>query len=89
VRRETGLLESPILHYTIAIPQHMTVYDKLCLRGGRPEHLFLKVLPKQGLGCEVIGTSIGAVDPEINRKWVWAFVEVIFKLVDGVMSIFD
>ena len=62
--------------------------------GGRPEHLlwalyFLKVYPKQGPGCSVVGASNGAVDPKTHRKWVWAFIEAISELVDVVVSLFD
>jgi hypothetical protein len=46
----------------------------------------MKVYPKQGLGCAVVGASRGAVDPKTHRKWVWAFVEANSELVDLVVS---
>ncbi len=60
-------------------------------KGGRPEHLlwmlfFMKVYPKQGPGRSVISASASAVDPKTHRKWVWAFIEAIAKLVDLVVS---
>ncbi len=71
----------------------LVVRDQLRLKGGRPEHLlwtldFLKVYPKQGLGCSTISAPNGAVDPKTHRKWVWAFIEAISELVDIVVSIF-
>jgi hypothetical protein len=46
----------------------------------------MKVYPKQGLGCSVVCASAGAVDPKTHRKWAWAFIEAIAKLVDVVVS---
>ncbi len=66
--------------------------DKLRPRGGHPEHLlwalyFMKVYPKQGPGCSVVGASAGAVDPKTHRKWVRAYLKAIAKLVDVVVSL--
>jgi hypothetical protein len=47
----------------------------------------MKVNPKQGPGCLVIGMSDGAADPKTHHKWVWAYVEAIAKLVDMVVSL--
>ncbi len=47
----------------------------------------MKMYPKQGPGCSVIGASAGTGDPKIHRKWVWAYVEAIAKLVDVVVSL--
>jgi hypothetical protein len=51
----------------------------------------MKVYPKQGLGCLVVGTSAGAsagaINPKTHRKWVWAYVKAIAKLVDVVVSL--
>jgi hypothetical protein len=60
--------------------------------GGRPEHLpwalyFLKVCPKQGPGCLVVGVSAGAVDPKTHCKWVWAYIKAIAEQVDVVVSL--
>ncbi len=60
--------------------------------GGRPEHLlwalyFMKVYPKQGPGCSVVGTSAGVVDLKTHRKWVGAYVEAIAELVNVVVSL--
>jgi hypothetical protein len=76
----------------VKILWELIVWDKLRPRGGRPEHLlwvlyFMKVYPKQGLGCLVIGASTGAVDPKTHCKLVWAYVEAIAKLVDIVVSL--
>jgi hypothetical protein len=30
--------------------------------------------------------SAGAVNPKTHRKWVWAYIEAISKLVDVVVS---
>ena len=62
--------------------------------GGRPWHLlwalyFLKVYPKEGPGCAVVGGGGGGIDPKTHRKWVWAFIEAISELVDEVVSVFD
>jgi hypothetical protein len=46
----------------------------------------MKVYPKQGPGCSVVGASAGAVDPKTHHKWVWAFIKAIAKLVDMVVS---
>ena len=67
------------------------VRDRFLPQGGRPQHLlwalyFMKVYPKQGPGCAVVGASQGAVDPKTHRKWVWAFIEAISELVDMVVS---
>ena len=67
------------------------VRDRFRPRGGRPWHLlwalyFMKVDPKQGPGCAVVGASHGAVDPKTHRKWVWTFIEAISELVDLVVS---
>ena len=57
----------------------------------KPKHLlwtlyFLKVYPREGLGCTAIGMSRGAVDPSTMYKWVWLFLERITKLADEVVS---
>lgn len=74
------------------------VWDRLVHHGllpekGRPKHLlwalyFLKVYPKQGPGCSVVGGCAGAVDPKTFRKWVWAFIKAIAELEEVVVSIF-
>ena len=46
----------------------------------------MKVYPKQSLGCSVVGTPAGAVDPKTHRKWVWAFIDVIANRVDTAVS---
>jgi hypothetical protein len=76
----------------VEILWQLVVHNKLRPRGGCLEHLlwmlyFLKVYPKQGLGCSVVGASAGAVDPKTHCKWVWAYIEAIAKLVDVVMSL--
>jgi hypothetical protein len=76
----------------VEIVWELIVQDKLRLRGGHPEHLlwalyFMKVYPKQGPGCSVVGASAGAVDPKTHRKWVWAYVKAIAELVDVVVSL--
>ena len=67
----------------------LLVHHSLLPEKGRPKHLlwalyFLKVYPKQGQGCSVVG----AVDPKTFRKWVWAFIGAIADLVDEVVSKF-
>ena len=63
--------------------------DELRPMGGRPEHLLWALFyPKQGPGCSTVGVSNGTIDPKTHRKWVWAFIEAIFKLVDVVVSVF-
>ena len=76
----------------VEILWELVVWDKLRPRGGRPEHLlwafyFMKVYPKQGPGCSVVGASAGAVNPKTHCKWVWAYIEAIAKLVDVVVSL--
>ncbi len=75
----------------IEILWQLIVCNKLQPRGGRPEHLpwmlyFLKVYPKQGSGCSVVGASAGAVNPKTHRKWIWGYIKAIGKLVDVVLS---
>jgi hypothetical protein len=65
--------------------------DSLLPEGGRPKHLlwalyFMKVYPKQSLGCSAVGASAGTVDPKTHRKWVWAFIDAVANLVDVVVS---
>jgi hypothetical protein len=50
----------------------------LCLKRIQPKHLlwtlyFMKVYPKQSLGCSTFGNSTGTVDPKTMTKWVWNF----------------
>jgi hypothetical protein len=76
----------------VKILWELVVFEKLRPRGGRPEHLlwalyFMKVYPKQGPGFLVVGASAGAVDPKIQRKWVWMYVEAIAKLMDVVVNL--
>ncbi len=76
----------------VEILWELIVLDKLRLRGGCPEHLlwalyFMKVYPKQGPGCSVVGTSAGAVNLKTHRKWDWAYIEAIAELVDVVVSL--
>ncbi len=76
----------------VEIIWELVVRDKLRPIGRRPEHLlwalyFMKVYPKQGPGCSVVGVSAGAVDPKTHRKWVWAYIEAITELVDVVVSL--
>ena len=71
----------------------LLVHHSLLPEKERPKHLlwalyFLKVYPKQGQGCSVVGASAGAVDPKTFRKWVWAFIGAIADLVDEVVSKF-
>jgi hypothetical protein len=76
----------------VEILWELIVCDKLRPRGGRSEHLlwalyFMKVYPKQDPDFSVVGASAGAVDPKTHRKWVWAYVEAIAKLMDVVVSL--
>ena len=50
--------------------------DPVLPEGGHPKHLlwalhFMKVYPKQSLGCLAVGASAGAVNPKTHCKWVW------------------
>ena len=76
----------------VKILWQLIVCDKLQPRGGHPEHLlwmlyFLKVYPKQGPDCSVVGATASIVDPETHHKWVWAYIEAITELVDVVVSL--
>ncbi len=76
----------------IEILWQLVVRDKLRPRGGPPEHLlwmlhFIKVYPNQGPGCLVVGVSAGTINPKTHRKWVWAYIKAIAKLVDVVVSL--
>jgi hypothetical protein len=58
-----------------------------------PEHLlwalhFMKVYPKQASRCAAVGAFSRAINQKTHRKWVWAYIEAIAKLVDKVVSIF-
>jgi hypothetical protein len=60
-------------------------------KGGAPgalamDVIFMKMYPKQGLGCSVVGASAGAINSKTHRKWVWAFIKAIAELVDMVVS---
>ena len=46
--------------------------------------VFLKVYPKQGPVCSLVGGTKGAVDPKTFRKWVWKFIFNI-ELLDEVV----
>ena len=64
--------------------------DFLLPDGYSPKHLlwalhFMKVYPKQSVGCTTVGASEGAVDPKTHRKWVWAFIDVIAELSNDVV----
>ena len=66
--------------------------DSLLPEVCHPKHLFLafnfmKVYPKQSLGCLDIGMSAGAIDLKTHRKWVWAFINAVANLVDIVVSL--
>ena len=66
--------------------------DSLLPEGGRPKHLlwaldFMKVYPKQSSGCLAVSASVGAVDLNTHRKWVWAFIYAVANLVDVVVSL--
>ena len=59
---------------------------------GQIKHLlwtlvFLKVYPKQGPVCSLVGGIKGAVDPKTFRKWVWKFIFNI-ELLDKVVVSF-
>ena len=71
----------------------LLVHHDLLPDNGRPKHLlwalyFLKVYPKQGPGCSVVGGCAGAVDPKTFRKWVWSFIRAIAELEDELVSNF-
>ncbi len=48
---------------------------------------FLKVYPKQSLGCWAVGVPTGAVNPQTHCKWVRAFIDNFANLVDVAVSI--
>ena len=50
---------------------------------------FMKVYPKQGPACSVVGGSNGAVDPKTLGKWVWMFIQAIANLEPVVVSLFS
>jgi len=49
--------------------------------------VFLKVYPKQGPVCSIVGGTKGAVDPKTFRKWVWKFIFNIELLDEVVVSL--
>ena len=62
---------------------------ELIPKKGEIKHLlwalvFLKVYPKQGPVCSLVGGTKGAVDPKTFRKWVWKFIFNI-ELLDEVV----
>jgi hypothetical protein len=66
--------------------------DSILPEGSDPKHLlwalyFMKVYPKQGPGCAVVGASHGAVAPKTYHKWVWAFIDAIADLLDVVVRL--
>jgi len=61
-------------------------------KNGEIKHLlwtlvFLKVYPKQGPVCSIVGGTKGAVDPKTFRKWVWKFIFNIELLDEVVVSL--
>jgi hypothetical protein len=72
----------------------LLIRDNLRPKKSHSKHLlwalhFLKVYPKQSLGCLAVGTSASAVDPKTHRKWVWPFINTIANLVDIVVSLLE
>ena len=66
--------------------------DSLLPEVGRTKHLlwalhFMKVYPKQSLGCLAVGASAGAVDLQTYRNWFWAFIDTIDNLVNVMVSL--
>ena len=64
----------------------------LITKKGEINHLlwtlvFLKVYPKQGPVCSLVGGTKGAVDPKTFRKWVWKFILNIELLDEVVVSL--
>jgi hypothetical protein len=47
-------------------------------------HVYLRLANRPSA---VIGASAGAVNLKTHRKWVWAYIEAITKLVDVVVSL--
>jgi hypothetical protein len=87
-----NLIRSRLDVRVVKILWELVVCNKLRPRGERPEHLlwalyFMKVYPKQGLGCLVVSMSAGTVDPKTHRKWVWVYFKAIAELVDVVVSL--
>ena len=65
--------------------------ESLLPEDGRPKHLlwaldFMKVYPKQSLGCLAVGASAGAVYLKTHHKWVWTFIYAVANPVDVVVS---
>ncbi len=46
--------------------------------------VFLKVYPKQGPVCSLVGGTKGSIDPKTFWKWVWKFIFKI-ELLDEVV----
>ncbi len=61
--------------------------EKNCLKHLLWALYFLKVYPKQGMGCWAIGLSASAVDPKTYHKCVWAFIDAVANVVDVAVSI--
>ena len=71
---------------------NLLVENDLVPEKGQMKHLlwtllFLKVYPKQGPVCSIVGGSDGAIDPKTFRKWVWAFIFAISYLEEEVVSL--
>ena len=63
----------------VLIVWDLLVEHDLLPEKGQIKHLlwmlvFLKVYPKQGPVCSVVGGKKGAIDPKTFRKWVWTFI---------------
>lgn len=70
---------------------HLLLEHNRLPENGEIKHLlwtlfFLKVYPKQGPACSVVGASKGAINPKTFRKWVWKFCEAIAELHVEVVS---
>jgi len=76
----------------VTILWHLLLENELLPKNSSICHLlwalyFLKVYPKQGPACSVVGGTKSAVDPKTFRKWVWEFIFVIAELEVIVVSL--
>ena len=79
---ETALILWNMMHAYSCEPNNLQIEHFLwCL-------FFMKVYPKQGPACSVVGGSNGAVDPKTLRKWSWGFIVSIAELAEIVVSLF-
>lgn len=80
-----------INHFVATVLWNTLAVNDFIPAEGEIKHLlwtlhFMKVYPKQGVVCSIVGGSSGAVDPKTFRKYMWPFIHAIADLEPVVVS---